>query len=59
MLPTRDQLRLINLLQDALELADHLGMTIVGCQIDHALATVEARCGLERAGTADSAQSRT
>jgi hypothetical protein len=43
-----DQYRLMRTLQEALDLADRLGLGVVGCHIDHALATVERQCALTR-----------
>jgi hypothetical protein len=54
-----DQLRLMHALQDALDLTDQLGLPMVGCHIDHALATLERQCALIRPAAPAKTQSPT
>jgi hypothetical protein len=52
-----DKLRLMNTLQDALALSDRLQLGLVGCYVDHALATLERQCALTRAAAPVTTQS--
>ncbi len=44
-----EQLRLMYSLQESLLLADQLGLRLIGCHIDQAIATLERQCALRRA----------
>lgn len=46
---SNDQLRLMYSLLVSLQLADQLGLRLIGCHIDQAIATLERQCALRRA----------
>jgi len=59
MLGPEDRLRLMHTLQGALDLTDQLGLPMVGCHIDHALATLERQCAVTRPAAPAKARSPT